>query len=633
MRPSPNEVTLRVSHPTFEVGIEAASDALFDCMLKFQSRTVVMLYSKTAGVCVYVWPQALPAGAYSGSITVSALGEPRSKATLHFQIAPGAIAQLPHTSLFTLHTLGLINFAREHEGLPLLSFDGGLQAAAQAHAAYMNQNVDPYIHGASWATEPDHTAGGFTGANPAERAAAFGAIAPGGVSELYSDRSPEGTILGIMGSLFERLAVLDPRTLNLGAGGHSFFNSVFDFGVDNGTPAAPLEWEFPWNGATDVQTSYAGDTPDPLARFPGTLTADPEAGYPVSITFNPLMVRTVHLDEATLSMDGKQVPLYLFDGRAFTGKDPYPSGSVRTTVALFSRSRLSYSTTYTAHVSGTLIMRNGSAKPFDDTWSFTTEPAVQVRSAWQDGDYLFVVGRGLLGAEISVAPASPGTVAPPLQTVYRDPYVAAFKVQPGEHVNLIDAGTYWSAQVTPIPVTWPPFRDMASSVSSLVSVNLGWARSIVIARPGSAFRPNAMITDAQALAMIYDSLGSPAVPSGKSGTAIGIPAWAQKAISWALADGVLESTDGFSPDGKATRAQLITWLMRAYRVPPSSASPRFADAKRIAPQFSGYVASAQDLGLATGFPDGTFRPNSLVTRGTFMNWLVNIAMPSPPEMF
>lgn len=630
--PSPNGVTLQVSHPTFEEGVEAPAATSIYCTLKFQGTSVDMPFDSTDGACVYTWPKALASGAYSATVTVSAGGATSSSQALQFHIGPSAVSSLSHTSLMTLHALQFVDLARLAEGIPIVRYDSGLQAAAQAHALYLTDVTGPYLNGSDKTLEPDPTASGFTGNTPADRAAAFGAVAPGGVDELISGLSPESSLFDQMDTLFARLAMLDPRTITLGAAYDSGGSqAVLDFGVGDSAPTTPLSWEFPWSGATGIQTTYNIENPNPLASTPAWQLSDSETGYPASITFNPAVIQSVHLNAATLSANGQTVPVFVFDGQNYSGQDPYPDGSVSTTVALFAQSRLAYSTTYTAHVTGTLTMLDGATQPFDDSWSFTTEPPPQVLSAWQDGSYLFVDGQGLLGAEISVSQTYGGNAAL-LHTLYRDSHLLAFKVESDAEITQIDVGPYWSAQVTPATVNNPPLSDTSTSASSLVDVNLAWAQGLVKGYPSGTFQPDATIIGAQAVAMLYNSLGSPAVPSGAVSPS-GVPAWAQKAVEWALANGVVKSSDGFSADGKATRAQLITWLMRAFQIPPSSAAPTFTDASAIPAQFAGYVASAQDLGLASGYPDGTFRPNDPVTRGAFTIWVVNAVLPSPAEWF
>ena len=632
---SPNGVTLYVNDPMFSIGVQTPDGEQPSCTLTFQGNSVQMGFLSSMDTCIYSWPEALPAGSYDATISVSVSAGSDSTSTLDFTVAGDATALSPAMDLDSYHFVRFADYARIAEGLPPLLLNVGLPSAAQSHAAYLEHNWTAYRSATSLDLEPDATAAGFTGGTSTERAQAFGAIAPGGVTEILTHESLEGSMLSIMGSLFQRLALLDPRVIGLGTGYADTPNHptyVLDLALASGVQNTPLSWAYPLDKATDIQTGYYGETPDPLAQYPAAQSATPEAGYPVSLTFNPQFVQSVDVSSATLSANGQDIPVYRFDGGAYTGPDPYPNGDVATTIAMFPESRLAYSTGYTAHITGTLQMRDGSTQPFDQSWSFTTETPPQATLAWQDGNYLFVTGKGLLGADISVAQASTGDASTPLETVYRDPYIVAFHVSPGELVSTINLGTNGSTSATEVAVQLPPLGDTGLSASSALAVNLAWARGLVGGYPNGTFQSDATITDAQAITMLYHSLGAPNTSGGNTARIAGVPSWAQAAVAWAVSAGVVQSSDGFTSDSNATRAQLITWLMRARNEPAADFAPDFKDASTIPSAFAPYVATAQDLGLASGFADGTFRPNAPVTRGAFTVWLVDATLPVDPEL-
>lgn len=91
--------------------------------------------------------------------------------------------------------------------------------------------------------------------------------------------------------------------------------------------------------------------------------------------------------------------------------------------------------------------------------------------------------------------------------------------------------------------------------------------------------------------------------------------------------GVFEITSGnFQPSGSITRAEFVTWLVKTYnllqthntRTPtPIRVSDRrtsaFRDVSPSHPAFQ-YIQAAQDAGFLAGYEDGTFRPNTALTR-------------------
>ncbi|RXJ02937.1 alkaline serine protease [Anaerobacillus alkaliphilus] len=69
----------------------------------------------------------------------------------------------------------------------------------------------------------------------------------------------------------------------------------------------------------------------------------------------------------------------------------------------------------------------------------------------------------------------------------------------------------------------------------------------------------------------------------------------------------------FKPNRAVTRAELAAFIGRALKLDGTKRRTVFPDVHE--PLFaSGFIQTAQELGLITGYPDGTFRPNNPVTR-------------------
>ncbi|MDW7650627.1 MAG: S-layer homology domain-containing protein [Bacillota bacterium] len=94
--------------------------------------------------------------------------------------------------------------------------------------------------------------------------------------------------------------------------------------------------------------------------------------------------------------------------------------------------------------------------------------------------------------------------------------------------------------------------------------------------------------------------------------------WAQTTIellaSRHLVFGMTEST--FEPETSLTRAQTATLLVRALGLQPTSANKSFTDVEEGAWYYSTVLTAAQ-AGLVTGYPDGTFMPDQIVSRQEF----------------
>jgi len=96
--------------------------------------------------------------------------------------------------------------------------------------------------------------------------------------------------------------------------------------------------------------------------------------------------------------------------------------------------------------------------------------------------------------------------------------------------------------------------------------------------------------------------------------------WAKGYIIVALENGLFDtSEDKLLPDKPASRLWVSSLLVRALGLQEEAlsqmtASLDFKDAKAIPAGSIGYVKVASDLGIVTGYPNGTFQPNKNVTR-------------------
>ena len=94
----------------------------------------------------------------------------------------------------------------------------------------------------------------------------------------------------------------------------------------------------------------------------------------------------------------------------------------------------------------------------------------------------------------------------------------------------------------------------------------------------------------------------------------------QRAVEAVAARGIAQGrADGsFGPRQPVTRGQMASFLTRALALAPSEAPPP-EDAR--ASVHAAAVASVLEAGIATGFPDGTFRPDEVVSRGQMASFL------------
>jgi len=93
--------------------------------------------------------------------------------------------------------------------------------------------------------------------------------------------------------------------------------------------------------------------------------------------------------------------------------------------------------------------------------------------------------------------------------------------------------------------------------------------------------------------------------------------WAEANLNRAASMGIIKGyTDGsFQPDKGITRAEFISMLMRSIPTgnPVTSSSNHFVDSKNAEWAYQA-IEQAGQLGIVSGYPDGSFRPNEWISR-------------------
>jgi hypothetical protein len=84
----------------------------------------------------------------------------------------------------------------------------------------------------------------------------------------------------------------------------------------------------------------------------------------------------------------------------------------------------------------------------------------------------------------------------------------------------------------------------------------------------------------------------------------------------------------FCPRARVTRAQMATFLARAFKLPPATGDYFPDDGGSV---HEGAINSIAEAGIATGYPDGSFRPNAFVPRQHMATFLVRAMGLEPIE--
>ncbi len=297
-------------------------------------------------------------GGGSGSNSNSGSGSTSSPATAVAAPDPGAPQATGNTAA---DGFNWFNFRRQQLGVPALTRNSKIDAAAQGHSDYQQLN-DTITH--------EQTLGrnGFTGKTTGERLLAGGyTLPPGGyaygeVISATSNHSGFNAAEDLIAAIYHRFVIFEPifREGGSGAatvsGGLTYFTT--DFAAIGLKPAQQ-------NSGTFFTYPFAGQQRVPIRFFSDNEVPDPvpnrnEVGYPVSVHANLGSI----LDALSFTVQARgDTPLQV---RVLThATDAQTPASA---VAIIPLTVLKPATTYDVRFSGTI---DGAG--ISRSWSFTTQ--------------------------------------------------------------------------------------------------------------------------------------------------------------------------------------------------------------------------------------------------------------------
>ncbi|MFC3789997.1 immunoglobulin-like domain-containing protein [Paenibacillus sp. GCM10012307] len=99
--------------------------------------------------------------------------------------------------------------------------------------------------------------------------------------------------------------------------------------------------------------------------------------------------------------------------------------------------------------------------------------------------------------------------------------------------------------------------------------------------------------------------------------------WASESISKAISKGIIKGyADGtFKPEKNVTRAEFITMLVNALKLPQAAKDTKFKDTENEWSEQA--IAQAVQAGIVNGYKDGTFRPNAEIGRAEMAVMMAN----------
>ena len=166
-----------------------------------------------------------------------------------------------------------------------------------------------------------------------------------------------------------------------------------------------------------------------------------------------------------------------------------------------------------------------------------------------------------------------------------------------------------------------PFSDVSTSAYYYEAVKWAQEKGITGGIGNGLFGPNQPCTRAQIVTFLWRAAGSPEPKTMSSFADVSMDAYYAKAVAWAVENGITTGTgDGkFSPDATCTRAQSVTFLFRAIgKLVDSKAE--FSDVLTDS-YYANAVAWAVENGVTNGIGNGLFGPDNSCTRAQIVTFL------------
>lgn len=180
------------------------------------------------------------------------------------------------------------------------------------------------------------------------------------------------------------------------------------------------------------------------------------------------------------------------------------------------------------------------------------------------------------------------------------------------------------------------FTSSALSLANGPDIQNHWAekdlkyiieKGILNGYPDGTIRPNNNITKAEFYTIVNRLMGYKEVEEIHFAD-VKPEDWFYSEVAKGVKAGYIESTKGeLLPNTYITRQEVARVLGIVFELDEnvSNSADNFTDGATIANWAKGYVSIMKDKGYISGYPDGTFRPEGLITRGEIARMITNIS--------
>ena len=168
-----------------------------------------------------------------------------------------------------------------------------------------------------------------------------------------------------------------------------------------------------------------------------------------------------------------------------------------------------------------------------------------------------------------------------------------------------------------------PFTDVPAGSYYEDAVIWAVDKGITTGTSATTFNPNGICTRAQAVTFLWRAAGSPAAKSSAMPFAdVKAGSYYETAVLWAVENGITKGTSDttFSPDATCSRAQIVAFLWRSEKSPAAGTANPFADVKSTA-YYADAVLWAVKEDITKGTTSTTFSPDADCTRAQIVTFL------------
>ena len=166
-----------------------------------------------------------------------------------------------------------------------------------------------------------------------------------------------------------------------------------------------------------------------------------------------------------------------------------------------------------------------------------------------------------------------------------------------------------------------PFADVATDAYYYDAVKWAVNKGITNGVSETLFGPDQACTRAQIVTFLWRAAGSPEPKSGSTFADVAADAYYAKAVAWAVENGITKGTSEttFHPDETCTRAQGVTFLYRALGK-LAAAQAGFTDVAADS-YYADAVNWAAENGVTKGISETLFGPDGSCTRAQIVTFL------------